>query len=62
MRLVGPTYLCSTLLISFALIPAPKKKGESYVRELLCKWNRLHAVRSIISSGALLALLAGWCH
>jgi uncharacterized membrane protein len=38
---------------------APKKKGEGFVRDLLEKWNKLHAVRTVTSAGALAAFLYG---
>jgi hypothetical protein len=34
----------------------PKKKGEGYVRDLLAKWNRLHAVRTIVGNAALVEI------
>merc|ERR1711902_424462 len=38
----------------------PKKKGDSWVQEMMTKWDRVHGVRTLVCFGAAASLMTFW--
>merc|ERR1712061_24907 len=38
----------------------PKKKGDSWVQEMMTKWDRVHGVRTLVCLGAAASLMTFW--
>ena len=38
----------------------PKKKSDSWVQEMMTKWDRVHGVRTLVCCGAAASLMTFW--